>query len=138
MERCLIHLNPHYKLQNSKTHSMNLNLYLIIKLKAKEIKLLFFLQMGSLLCNWCQQQSHHCIELGVKFMLSEKIILKLKSRWLRSHLSAFQSNQRFGFKNRQLPGVGNGNPLQYSCLENPMDRGLRVIHNWTHMIEEVN
>ena len=21
------------------------------------------------------------------------------------------------------PGVGNGNPLQYSCLRNPMDRG---------------
>ena len=21
------------------------------------------------------------------------------------------------------PGVGNGNPLQYSCLGNPMDRG---------------
>ena len=21
------------------------------------------------------------------------------------------------------PGIGNGNPLQYSCLENPMDRG---------------
>ena len=21
------------------------------------------------------------------------------------------------------PGVGNGNPLQYSCLENSMDRG---------------
>ena len=21
------------------------------------------------------------------------------------------------------PGRGNGNPLQYSCLENPMDRG---------------
>ena len=21
------------------------------------------------------------------------------------------------------PGVGNGNPLQHSCLENPMDRG---------------
>ena len=21
------------------------------------------------------------------------------------------------------PGVGNGNPLQYSCLENPTDRG---------------
>ena len=20
------------------------------------------------------------------------------------------------------PGIGNGNPLQYSCLENPMDR----------------
>ena len=22
------------------------------------------------------------------------------------------------------PGEGNGNPLQYSCLENPMDRGV--------------
>ena len=25
------------------------------------------------------------------------------------------------------PGGGNGNPLQYSCLENPMDRGA----GWT-------
>ena len=24
---------------------------------------------------------------------------------------------------RRSPGVGNGNPLQYSCHENPMDRG---------------
>ena len=24
---------------------------------------------------------------------------------------------------RRSPGVGNGNPLQYSCLGNPMDRG---------------
>ena len=24
---------------------------------------------------------------------------------------------------RRSPGVGNGNPLQHSCLENPMDRG---------------
>ena len=23
------------------------------------------------------------------------------------------------------PGVENGNPLQYSCLENPVDRGAR-------------
>ena len=35
------------------------------------------------------------------------------------------------------PGVGNGNPLQYSCLENPTDRGAwratvhRVTVNWT-------
>ena len=28
------------------------------------------------------------------------------------------------------PGVGNGNPLQYSCLKNPMDRGawLATVH----------
>ena len=24
------------------------------------------------------------------------------------------------------PGEGNGNPLQHSCLENPMDRGYRL------------
>ena len=28
------------------------------------------------------------------------------------------------------PGEGNANPLQYSCLENPLDRGARwaVVH----------
>ena len=28
------------------------------------------------------------------------------------------------------PGEGNGNPLQYSCLENPMDKGawLATVH----------
>ena len=25
---------------------------------------------------------------------------------------------------RRSPGEGNDNPLQYSCLENPMDRGV--------------
>ena len=30
------------------------------------------------------------------------------------------------------PGEGNGNPLQYSCLENPMDRRVwRVIVQWS-------
>ena len=26
-------------------------------------------------------------------------------------------------ESRRCPGGGNGNPLQYSCLGNPMDRG---------------
>ena len=31
------------------------------------------------------------------------------------------------------PGEGNGNPLQYSCLENPMDRGTwqAIVHGVT-------
>ena len=31
------------------------------------------------------------------------------------------------------PEVGNGNPLQYSCLENPVDRGARqtIVHRVT-------
>ena len=37
------------------------------------------------------------------------------------------------------PGEGNGNPLQYSCLENPVDRGAwqTTVHGvrktWTHL-----
>ena len=29
-----------------------------------------------------------------------------------------------------IPGVGHGNPLQYSCLQNPLDRGawLAAVH----------
>ena len=30
------------------------------------------------------------------------------------------------------PGTGNGNPLQYSCLENPMDRGAWWASPWDH------
>ena len=31
------------------------------------------------------------------------------------------------------PGGGHGNPLQYSCLENPMDRGsLEGSRSWSH------
>ena len=26
-------------------------------------------------------------------------------------------------RSERSPGEGHGNPLQYSCLENPMDRG---------------
>ena len=37
------------------------------------------------------------------------------------------------------PGEGNGNPLQYSCLENPMDKGTwwAILHgvakSWTRL-----
>ena len=37
------------------------------------------------------------------------------------------------------PGEGNDNPLQYSCLENPMDRGvwqatvLGIAKSWTQL-----
>ena len=40
---------------------------------------------------------------------------------------------------RRSPGEGKGNPLQYSCLENPMDRGAwwatvhGVAKSWTRL-----
>ena len=50
-------------------------------------------------------------------------------------------HKRHGFDPwvREIPGGGNGNPLQYSCLENPMDRGVwwAIVHgvskNHAHM-----
>ena len=35
------------------------------------------------------------------------------------------------------PGEGNGNPLQYSCLENPMDRGAwqAIVHGITKVLD---
>ena len=39
----------------------------------------------------------------------------------------------------RCPGGGNGNPFQYSCLENPMDRGAwqTIVHgvtkSWTRL-----
>ena len=41
------------------------------------------------------------------------------------------------------PGGRNGNPLQYSCLQNPMDRGVwqspvyRVEKGWTQLSKHV-
>ena len=40
------------------------------------------------------------------------------------------------------PGEGNGTPLQYSCLENPMDRGdwqatvYRVAKSWIQLSDK--
>ena len=40
---------------------------------------------------------------------------------------------------QRFPGKVHGNPLQYSCLENPMDRGAwrvtvhRVAKSWTQL-----
>ena len=42
-------------------------------------------------------------------------------------------------RSRRSPGGGYGNPLQHSCLENPMDRGdwwatvHGVAHSWTRL-----
>ena len=37
-------------------------------------------------------------------------------------------------------GEGNGNPLQYSCLENPMDRGAwwAILHGVTKSRTQLN
>ena len=43
-------------------------------------------------------------------------------------------SQEFNSLPSLLPGEGNVNPLQYSCLENPMDRGAwqAIVHGVRH------
>ena len=55
-------------------------------------------------------------------------ILKLwESSLISQHLyPSLCTNSGYSYKllsTQPYPGEGNGNPLQYSCLENPMDRG---------------
>ena len=45
-----------------------------------------------------------------------------------------QKTQRGGLtpESGRSPGGGNGNPLQHSCLENPLDKGA-----WQAMVHKV-
>ena len=58
--------------------------------------------------------------------------LKLQTRWIQSYLRIMPNYKEFaciaGHPGLipglgRSPGEGHGNPLQYSCLENPRDRG---------------
>ena len=57
-------------------------------------------------------------------LLSVNLIWGLP-RWLSGKESTRQGRRhrrlKFNLRSGRSPGVGNGNPLQYSCLENPMD-----------------
>ena len=52
----------------------------------------------------------------------------------KQHLCEFKRCKRRGFDlgSGTSPGEGHDNPLQYSCLENPMDRG-----DWQAMVHRV-
>ena len=46
------------------------------------------------------------------------------TRWHSSKESACSARDSGSIPGGRAPGVGNGNPLQCSCLENSMDRGV--------------
>ena len=55
------------------------------------------------------------------------------------NLPVVQETQVQSLGGEDLTGEGNGNPLQYSCLENSMDRGAwqAIVHgvakSWTQL-----
>ena len=75
------------------------------------------------------KQTYSCLEMFFNFLFSTWFV----EVW-RSHMTWFRSRKvcweaLFVVKYRDMEktvlkdGEGNGTPLQYSCLENPMDRG---------------
>ena len=84
---------------------------------------------------YCSHEIKRHLLLGIKIMANLDYIKKQR------HYIANKgpSSQSYGFCSSYVwIGEGNGTPLQYSCLENPMDRGpgglqsmgsLRVGHN---------
>ena len=84
-------------------------------------------------------QGEYMPELG---FLSQ---VKLTPWWLSGKESACSAGNAGGAGlipgSGRSPGEGNGNPLQYSCLENPMGRGAwqvtahRVAKSQTRLID---
>ena len=63
----------------------------------------------------------------------QRIARRDKKAFLRDQCKEIEEINRMG------TGEGNGSPLQYSCLENPMDRGAwkAIVHgvtkSWTQL-----
>ena len=82
-------------------------------------------------------ESHwnHCTEVLYRLNLSWASLVAQRLKRLPSMQVDLGSIPGSG----RSPGEGNGNPLQYSCLENPMDRGAwwatvhGVAKSWTRL-----
>ena len=62
-------------------------------------------------------------------------------RWLSDKESASQAGDMGSIPGSgRSPGEGNGNPLQYSCLRNPMDRGAwwATVHKVTKELDTLS
>ena len=74
------------------------------------------------------QENRRILDLSAATLLVHLNVLKGHTSglpgWLSSQESACQRRRhRFDPWVGKIPGVGNGHPLQYSCLGNPMHRG---------------
>ena len=74
--------------------------------------------------------SRNCKISGV---LVEKLEETYKARWLSGKEFACQARDVGLIPGSGIfPGEGNGNPLQYPCLGNPMDGGALWVSPWDH------
>ena len=79
----------------------------------------------SLLFNW--HLTHHILKKFFPF-LPLYIIKQGLPQWLRSEESSCDARDMGSIPGLgRSPGGGHGNPIQYSCLGNPMDRGVKWV-----------
>ena len=81
------------------------------KLKMPQSKFLIFLSKLSLSIAF--SKSLHNIFISSVALVAQKV----------KNLPAMQETGVWSLEKEDPPGEGNGDPLQYSCLENPMDEG---------------
>ena len=72
-----------------------------------------------------------------------KLAVAQNQRWTSMEASLVNNSPANAEDSGLIPGSerhpreGNGNPLQYSCLENPMDRGSYTVNavakSWTRL-----
>ena len=86
--------------------------------------------------NWEKQFATHITDKWLSFPIKQKFLKKLASLVAQvvKNLPAMQETQSLIPELGRSPGEGNGNPLQYSCLEKPMDRGAwqATVHGVTN------
>jgi len=77
--------------------------------------------------------THACIQFSQHYLLEKNVLPPFWGKW-----SLHNFGKSLGHICSAL-GKGNGNPLQYSCLENPRDRGAwwsaicGVAQSWTRL-----
>ena len=72
-----------------------------------------------------------CLGLGERVGVVRKVGTSLGAQTVEN-LPTLQETQVQSLGQEDSPGEGNGNPLQYSCLKNPMERSLAgTVHGIT-------
>ena len=72
---------------------------------------------------------------------SWELVFTRLPRWLSVKESACSAGDVSSIpRSEKFPGEGNGNPCQYSCLENPMDKGAwwATVHGVTKVRPQLN
>ena len=100
---------------------------------------------GGFFTSWATREAHGKLMIPfIAFYLPLRPLVALFVRNLPSNAGDIRDTGSVPGSGR-FPGGGNGSPLQYSCLENPMDRGAwrAMVHGiaksqtwlkWCHMV----